>query len=46
MASIILVLCFISIKHKSTRLTDDALIQILTIYLVFTAVSGMTSKYG
>ena len=46
MASIVLVLSFISIKHKSTRLTDDGLLQILTIYAVLTAVASMCSPFG
>ena len=46
MFSIILVLAFISIKHKSTRLTDDSMIQILAINLVIVAVTQLSVRFG
>lgn len=46
MCSIILVLAFISIKHKSTQLTDNGLVQILAINSVLLAVSVMSLQYG
>ena len=46
MSSIILILAFISIKHKDTQLTDNGLIQILAIWIVLSAVTALNSKYG
>ena len=46
LCSIILVLAFISIKHKSTQLTDNGLVQILAINSVLFAVALMSVKYG
>ena len=45
-SSIILVLTFISIKHKNTQLTDNSLIQIIAIQVVFAAINSLNSKFG
>lgn len=46
MFTIILVFSFISIKHKSTQLTDNAMLQILAFNVVLAAVSELSVKYG
>ena len=46
MGSIILVLAFISIKHKSTQLTDNGLVQILAFNIALLAVSEMSLQYA
>ena len=44
--SFLLVLFFISVKHKSTQLTDDSLIQILAISTIFLGVAVLNVEFG
>ena len=46
LCSIILILAFISIKHKTTQLTDNGLVQILAYNSILLAVSLMSLQYG
>ena len=46
MSTIILVFTFVSIKHEKTQLTDNGLIQIIGINLLYIAITALSSQFG